>query len=212
METRVVTKEMKNDALATAEVVHKIDELFDLLNSRMPRADKVARCAITNDDQLLTLNNYLSWIRRWSFENTNSKSRIMCQWGLVASITSIIALTRKLLKSGFSFVCTSRFNQDCIENYFAGISSRHGSNENPSPLHFCQVFRSSLVLSCLDSTSTGKNCVSDEDWTLLSLSDDLQTDSTFEDNMATTDTNAQTNLQQLPLVGVNKVSTSTKLQ
>jgi len=51
---------------------------------------------------------------------------------LQTSIASIVSLSQELLHEGFQFVCTARFNQDSIKNFFAGIRSKQGWNENPN--------------------------------------------------------------------------------
>jgi len=83
-------------------------------------------------------------------------------------IHSIHALCSELLNDGFAFVCTSRFNQDCLENFVSALRGKQGWNENPSPAQFHTAFRSAVVLASLDSSSNNKNCVDDDDFALLS--------------------------------------------
>jgi len=94
-------------------------------------------------------------------------SGIHCHWGLKASIASIHSLCRELLSDGLAFVCTSRLNQDCVENFFASMRSKQGWNENPTAYQFTAAFRNAIVLSSLDSTSSGTNCIADDDFVLL---------------------------------------------
>jgi len=70
------------------------------------------------------------------------------------------------MQEGFKFVCTAQFNQDCLENFFAGLRSKQGWNENPTPFQFSAAFRKAVLLSSLDSTSSGKNCIADGDFML----------------------------------------------
>lgn len=146
-----------------------MDVLFDLMNSRLCIADKPARCALSNrNDNFNRLQEMKKWIGTWQFIGARAQSAIKCHWGLQTSITSILSLTSELFSEGFSYVCTSRFNQDCVENFFAGIRSKNGWNENPSPAQFATAFRNAIVLSTLDVSSVGKNCLSDEDFALIS--------------------------------------------
>lgn len=72
--------------------------------------------------------------------------------GFISFCADIVSLSRALLSGdGYAFVCTSRFNQDCLENFFASLRSKQGWNENPTPVQFMIAFRSAVILSSLDS-------------------------------------------------------------
>jgi Transposase protein len=166
--TRVATHELPADAQLTADFLENMDTLFDLLNLRMKCADKDARCAVTTDNncrnQLLGMKD---WVSQWKFIGARSASGIHCHWGLQTTIENCVALCDELLAEDFTFVCTARFNQDCIENFFSSIRSTQGWNENPSPAQFSTCFRNAVILSGLDSNNSGKNCIDDADFTLL---------------------------------------------
>ena len=125
-----------------------------------------SRCALSanNANCLAPLKD---WVRTWSFIGARAQSAIKCHDGLLTSLQSITCMSQELLTGGFSFVCTSRFNQDCLENFFASLRARQGWNENPTAAQFQSAFRSLVVLSSFDSCTSGKNCVNDEDVTLL---------------------------------------------
>jgi len=218
IKTRVSTNELSSNALDTAEFIDKIDDLFDILNSRLLYADKPGRCAITAiSNHLMQLQEYCAWVSRWSFVDVTSMSRIKCHWGMRMSITSITSVVRNLLDTGFQFVCTARMTQDCLENFFAGIRSCNGWNENPSAYHFCTAFRSAVVLSSLDNTSSGKNCLSDEDVTLLSTQEvleeqkkhqDVSTEASLHNNI-TVNTSSHMKGNQQHATDTNETITST---
>ena len=172
LKMRMITNELPHEATATADFAENMDKLFDLLNSRQLKGNKPARCAITpknrNLDNLVHLKD---WVSKWEFVGARSQSAIKSHSGLQSSISSVLALSRELLQEGFQFVCSSSFNQDCVDNFFAGLRSKHGWNENPTPSQFITAFRNSVVLSSLDSCSSGKNCVSDNDFVLLKHKD-----------------------------------------
>ena len=165
---RIITKELAVDAAFTAEFIENIDKLFDLLNSRLLKADRPARCAVTasnkNLQDLLTLKQ---WVDKWRFIGARAPSAIHSHWGLQVSIVSIHALCEELMAEGFKFICTSRLNQDCVENFFACMRSKQGWNENPTAFQFAAAFRNAVVLSSLDSTSSGTNCIADDDVVIL---------------------------------------------
>jgi hypothetical protein len=115
--------------------------VFDLLNWRHLVGDRPARCAITmRNDNMNKLNFLKKWISSWQFEGVRNRAIIKNHWGLQTSISSIISLSEELLKEGFDFVCTSRFNQDCTENFFAAIRSKNGWHENPNVVQFMSAF------------------------------------------------------------------------
>jgi len=166
LQTRVLTKELPAAAVQTASFLEKIDTLFDVLNSRKWRCDKPARCALTADSiNLKYLLSCKEFVSTWCFIGARSQTAIKCHAGLLISLQSIYSLSCELLTdNGFAFVCTSRLNQDCLENFFAGLRGKQGWNENPTPAQFQTAFRSSVILSSLDSSTSGIN---DDDFALL---------------------------------------------
>jgi len=116
---RVMTNELPGDATSTADFVDKIDNLFDLLNSRAMKSDRPARCAVTAvNSNLADLLALIAWVDKWIFWGIRVQSRILCHWGLQTSILNIHAMCQELMQEGFKFVCTARFNQDCLEIFF----------------------------------------------------------------------------------------------
>ncbi|XP_065682504.1 uncharacterized protein LOC136095771 [Hydra vulgaris] len=101
--------------LPTARFVERMDTLFDILNSNKLYADKLARCALTLQGASISqLEELKYWIEKWKFCNVRNQTSISC----------------------FQFVCTSRFNQDCIENFFSIIRSKGGWNDRPNVRQF----------------------------------------------------------------------------
>ena len=172
---RVMTNELPSEATFTADFLENMDKLFDLLNSRVMKSDRPARYAVTavnsNLGDLLALK---TWVEKWIFVGARAQSGILCHWGLQTSILNIHAMCQELLQEGFKFVCTARFNQDCLENFFAGLRSKQGWNENPTPFQFTSAFRNAVLLSSLDSTCSGKSCIADEDFMLIQHSTMVQ--------------------------------------
>src|SRR6218665_2702682 len=172
LHVRVLTKDLPPQAVETAAFVEKMDTLFDILNSRRQRGDKPARWALSKRyEHLEQLLVFKEWVGKWHFLGARSQSQIKCKEGLQMSIMSILSLSCELLDQGFNYVCTARFNQDCIENFFAGLRGKNGWNENPTPAQFFTAFRSAVVLSSLDCCTSGKNCINDDDFVLLKHSD-----------------------------------------
>ena len=155
---------MSQDASPTADFVEKMDKCFDLMNSRKLFADKPARCALTASGQNLEdLEEMKKWIEKWRFIGVKNPKSIPSHWGLSVAIDSILSLSRELLAIGFQFVCTSRFNQDCIENFFSIIRSKGGWNDRPSAVQFCSAYQNALLLLSVEKSKSNSNCLDDED-------------------------------------------------
>jgi hypothetical protein len=119
---QVATGQLPPTAKGTAEFAEKVDTVFDMLNSRMHVADKPARWAVSSgNDHVIRLLEAKDWVSTWTFKGAKSQSAIKCHWGLQTSIASIASLSTELLNEGYRFVCTARFNQDCVENFFSVI-------------------------------------------------------------------------------------------
>ncbi|XP_065653052.1 uncharacterized protein LOC136080364 [Hydra vulgaris] len=111
--------------LPTARFVERMDTLFDILNSYKLYADKPGRCALTlKGASISQLEELKHWIEKWNFCNVRSQASTSCHWGLSVTINSVLTFSRELFSEGFQFVCTSRFNQDCIENFFPHYSKQ----------------------------------------------------------------------------------------
>jgi hypothetical protein len=174
--TCIEGKLMPAEAIETVEFIEKMDKLFDILNSRKKTADKMQRNALQNPAKgtsaIADLLELKLWIQGWSFDGVPNIERIASHWGFISSITSIVELSRDLFAEGFAYICTARFNQDCIENFFSIIRGKNGWTDNPTPVQFCSAFKNSVVLGALEPANTkSTNCENDTDLTLLSAAE-----------------------------------------
>lgn len=69
----------------------------------------------------------------------------------------------KLLRSylrelGFNSFVTREFNQDPLENFFCQIRQHGGRNNNPTCTNFSTYYRTLLINSCTQYTTSGSNC------------------------------------------------------
>ena len=86
------------------------------------------------------------------------------QYGLILTIHGILMICNDLIveDSNMTFLLTSRFNQDPIENLFAQIRAKGGNNRNPSVFEFnnsISRIMSMKIIAC----SFSKNCENDDD-------------------------------------------------
>ena len=76
----------------------------------------------------------------------------------------MLALTRELFSEVFEFVCTSRFNQDCIGNFFSIIRSKGRWNDRPNVQQFPAAYRNALLLLSVEKSKSNSNCIKDSDF------------------------------------------------
>jgi hypothetical protein len=148
--------------IPTARFVERMDTIFDILNLYKLSADKPACCALTSKGASISqLEGFQYWIKKWKFCGVRSQANISCHWGLSVTIDSVLTLSRELFSEGFQFVCTSRFNQDCIENFFSIIRSKGGWNDRPNVRQFRAAYRNALLLLSLEKSKSNSNCIKD---------------------------------------------------
>ena len=130
-------KLLHENVLSTAFFVKNMDILFNVLNSRKPKADKPTCSSVTlNNKFIQQLEDLRVWIKRWDFCGARSQKGIFSHWGLDVTVSNIICLTNELLYEDFFYACTAQFNQDCVENFFALIRSKATWNDRPTAIQF----------------------------------------------------------------------------
>jgi len=133
------------DSDATIQFTRRINDLFDLLNGRLPK-DGIR--ADSERDKLAELEEASLWLDNWErYINTLSEpkqkqflSRQTCH-GLRITLKSALDLTTTLLTQGFPYVLTGKFCQDPLEMFFGMIRQSCGGNDHPSPNQFLYAYR-----------------------------------------------------------------------
>ena len=136
----------------TAKFVLKINNMFDILNSKS-KFGKNYKSPITlnNLDELqCDLNETIFYLQELKDSNgvklINGPRKTFIQ-GFAVSSKSILALAKHLLNRSynpFEYVLTYRFSQDQLEMFFSKIRSRMGWNNNPNALQFKWALRALL--------------------------------------------------------------------
>ena len=119
-----------------AAAVETIDQWFDLFNSRVPYSPKSVKCAFglkasCQDATLLASERLITSARKCVGGNLSTRGAMLpFQVGMLRCISSLWGLTDDLRSSveGFSYIMTSRLQQDCVENLFLQIRSLNGAN------------------------------------------------------------------------------------
>lgn len=135
----------------TSKLLEVMNKWFDCMNTRHLRQGDRERNANLNpyrdinDARLIWLETaFLQYFEDWKQcvlrrrGDFNKKARNKMQLakptikGLYITTKSVVACIKFLLEKGATFVLTSHFNQDCLEQHFGHYRARGGANSNPS--------------------------------------------------------------------------------
>lgn len=181
----------------TVSFLRTIDQLFDILNSRIPGATGFK--APTTRENFHEKMEYLMDTRRYLLslqtasgtpivKSVNSTGFI----GFVFCIESFLNIVRDLLWHPchpFSYVLGYKFSQDHLELFFNAIRGSLGWNNNPTAHQLAFIFRRFLVHVGVEPDSSG-NCVNfassaDDDFQIIDhlCEPDFYSDSDFVQNV-----------------------------
>ncbi|KAL7383197.1 hypothetical protein ABVT39_006240 [Epinephelus coioides] len=133
------------DCSPTVEFIEVIDRLFDVMNSRNPRA-KGFKAPL----RLLNWKETLEFMTKARLYLT----KYLSVTGFLINIETLTLMIPELLQSQ-RYVCTYRFSQDHLELLFNAIRASGGWNNNPSVVHFQSVFRRLMVPCGISPGNTG---------------------------------------------------------
>ncbi|KAF2905576.1 hypothetical protein ILUMI_00604 [Ignelater luminosus] len=179
LETVVQTGEIKSKTMEnTAQFLKKMNTLFDILNSRLLKDENPYRrpLSVRNPKVENVLRESLQWVSEWKVLNPKTKKErknIYCISGLQHTIRGVLEIWSDLREEGYSFLLTSRLQQDLLEKLFSAVRSKGGFNFNPS----CASVRASLqfnIFMGLQQPPETKNCETGDDIS-LDLGDPNQT-------------------------------------
>lgn len=126
--------------LTTAWFIELVHNWFKFMSSRHPVLALSQRNILEYSKAITLLNNFISIMNSIQIGNKVIWKPVQC--GIQLSTCSIINLCKELLEKDLSFLLTSRFSQDCVENLFSLVRSR-----NPVPS--AREFKYSLKLICV---------------------------------------------------------------
>jgi hypothetical protein len=182
MYLRNLKLEQFKDGNETAEFISKINNMFDILNSKS-KFGKSYKAPITlqNLDELrhnlLDTISYLTELKDSNGVKLIDGPRKTFILGFAVSSKSIMALAKELLTrthNKFDYVLTYRFSQDQLEMFFSKIRSRLGWNTNPNALQFKWALRALLQKNQVMAAETG-NCSVIEESKFAEEADDVDT-------------------------------------
>jgi len=133
MESCILTKQLKSKtAPHTMEMIKDLNNLLDVLNSNCLFNPNPYKCAISQErpQQLQYLLEARNWIEKLKKKITKKRqdTRPPCFDGLIWTINSILMIYAQQYELGYTYLLTSRFNSDVIENTFSVFRQRGGYN------------------------------------------------------------------------------------
>jgi len=136
MKTCIMTQQLKSKtAPNTVEMIKKLNDLLDCLNSNSLFDSNPFKCALSDKcpRQLEFLLKAKTWFESLKKISADPKQplrdvRPACFDGMVWTINAITMLYEEQIKIGYSYLLLRRLNSDAIENMFAVFRQRGGYN------------------------------------------------------------------------------------
>ena len=131
--------------LHTVKVVGKMDKIFDSLNSKSWFSAKKYACAVSKEADVEVKysekwQKWVKWIDSWQFVKEKCSVKMPCQKDLIHTLNASIGIW-DTFKADISFLTSSTFNQDCIENVFSSVRRLGDFRDNLSTFHFyCAIW------------------------------------------------------------------------
>lgn len=171
---------------ATEYFISVVDRLFDIFNSRSPRAKGFKRpLNLSNIDSnfqfLEQAKAFLLSLKTTSGLNVYNSKRSLSVIGFVVNITSLLEMAPRLLStSKMKYLLTYKFSQDHLELYFSCVRRAGGWNNNPSAKQYAAIHRRLLSRAGVSIGTTGNVLPQDETELLVIHDDERPNKSCFE--------------------------------
>ncbi len=164
--TYVSLGKLPSAACGTAELLMKLDQTFDCLNSSSLHSPKVFRRAMTSTSPQ-EMFDFIPTIKIINKENKDSTNLLKCLNALRVTLNGTLQLWSQLQEESVKFLLTRRLNEDPLENFFLSIRQQGGNVYNPTSIQFCRAFRKLFYNHFLEQSSG--NCAEDVDKILVQL-------------------------------------------
>ncbi|XP_063896832.1 uncharacterized protein LOC126056415 [Helicoverpa armigera] len=165
--TKIAGGDMPTEALATANLISSMDDLFDGVNASTPdlRRGKIFSTNIKHNTGHLQMFDKMKFFKTLEFLGCrgNPPSKDGWIWTLngLEMVWKILSAKHTTVKS----LSTRRFQQDPLENLFGCIRFNCGSNSNPTVAQFVAGLKTA-VISNMAHTSSG-NCELDSNSAII---------------------------------------------
>lgn len=163
---------LPTDAGTTANLISKVDCLFDALNADsadLRRGKKFSQNLSDRSPHLKFFKEMCSEIKKLEF--IGAKQRPPSQDGWLQTMIGVERLWKNLKNkypTEVGSLATRRLQQDPLENFFGCVRGNCGSNANPTVAQFVSGFKTAIV-SSITHTNSRTNCESDQNNILSNL-------------------------------------------
>jgi len=165
---------------ATIEFSRRVNNIFDILNSRNLLSKSPYSKAI-DSKTIAYIFSYISesieYLKNIQYRNKNgvlqpiiTSIRKTGFLGLITSLTSLRNLATEIIETKqLQFILSYKFSQDHIEMLFSAIRAKGGFNNNPTVAQFEAAYKSIIVHAEVKSPSS-TNCMALDDTSILRVS------------------------------------------
>lgn len=157
--------QLPKEAMPTAVLCETMDKLFNVFNSySLFNANKFKRAfsGKMSDHHCTFLRSTYQFL-----SSLETKRSLPCIEGWKHNITSLLQLWGSMVDPK-AVLCTSRLNQDCLENLFSLIRGHGRHRDNPDSVQFIAAYRA-VSVDFLFIKSDGSNCQNDMDNFVIKL-------------------------------------------
>lgn len=175
MRTLIANKLLPVHATPTQVFCHKMNMLFDILNSSTFDSKTPFRQGLKlQSPSWMALENLYDWVKGWKIcdqEGLDITNRFKCQNGWLQVITAVKILAEKVInQTDFRCLFTRRLCQDALEHTFGMIRLSGGLRDRPDSCQFVDAFRKLYFQNSLKAPSSS-NCSPDDHDTLFDVLD-----------------------------------------
>ncbi|KAH6923787.1 hypothetical protein HPB50_006924 [Hyalomma asiaticum] len=125
------------DSAGTQEFTLLLNDLFDILNSKIPAAG-----IRKGSPKIKFLERFLEMMNQTeAMTNVKLFASRQTMESLRVTLMSVLSLTDFLLGQGVNYVLTASLNQDPLERFFGLVRSFGGDEDHPTVAKFSQLFR-----------------------------------------------------------------------
>ena len=164
------------------DTVTIINNGFDVLNSRVPVCPgNKLKSAYGNSfqEQENALNEFHKLISTMRAAGKKRTTLLPFQKGFIISIKSIRCLYQDLRKEGYTYLLTSRCNQDVLESYFSQVRGIGKFYDHPLPTTVSQRVKTLLLSRDAGKVINSQNCSYGKE--IQTLSADIVSDIGLQD-------------------------------
>lgn len=148
---------------ATAEFAKKMNDLFDILNTKRKRSEQVFKNAITKENRIEIfkfMEDMAKYIKHLTLNGVNvldTRKRTGFK-GLLISMINIQNICNDYIENDkFDSLPTFNLSQDPLESLFSRVRYLNGNNDNPTVEQFMSSIRKLMVQSEF-TASENANC------------------------------------------------------